>query len=99
MLREKHWVWRCCRVQWKLTVLYDYRTEYGIDHLWVEIRLRRKTNTEGADSNAIVGRADVAKGASPSIKRICEPWPLEVERQFNQQVRRAIAKTARKAVR
>ena len=99
MLIEKHWVWRCCRVQWKLTVLYDYRTEYGIDHLWVDIQLRRKTDTEGAYSNEIVGRADVAKGAPPSIKRICEPWPLEVERQFSQQVRRAIAQTVRKAVR
>ena len=54
---------------------------------------------EYVDSNEIVGRADVAKGAPPSIKRICEPWPLEVERQFNQQVRRAIAQTVRKAVR
>ncbi len=99
MLREKHWVWRCCGVQWKLTVLYDYRTNNGIDHLWVDIQLRRKTNIDGADNNAIVGRADVPKGATPSIRRIGEPWPLEVERQFNQQVRRAIDQTARKAVR
>ena len=99
MLREKHWVWRCCQVQWKLTVLYDYYKQYGMDVLMIDIRLRRKTNIDGPDNNAIVGRAAVAKGGSPSIKRIYEPWPLEVERKFNQQVRMAIAETARKAVR
>jgi len=99
MLREKHWVWRCCQVQWKLTVLYDYYKQYGMDVLMIDIRLRRKTNIDGPDNNAIVGRAAVAKGGSPDIRRICEPWPLEVERQFNQQVRRAIDETARRAVR